>query len=164
MKEFLLNLLGFKPLETILLYSGSLDDSWNYIDFHTRCDDKGPTITLFQIKNGDCIGGYTEATWETKCGYKKDDSAFLFNLTRSLKFASKGSGKEIFCGSAYGPCFSGSDIYLIQPFNGENNCFSYVDREGYKIELEGGKNQLTNKENGPFTITELEVWLVLKSD
>ena len=31
---------------------------------------------------------------------------------------------------------------------------------GYKIPIEDGKNMLTNKEDGDFTITELEVWEV----
>jgi hypothetical protein len=29
----------------ILFYSGS-KDGWNARDFHSRCDDKGPTMTL----------------------------------------------------------------------------------------------------------------------
>jgi hypothetical protein len=30
-------------------------------DFHSRCDKKGPTISLFKVKKGDCIGGFTNA-------------------------------------------------------------------------------------------------------
>jgi predicted RNase H-like nuclease (RuvC/YqgF family) len=59
-KEFLLKILGNKLLITTLLYSGSIH-GWNYIDFHSRSDNKGPTISLFKIKDGDCIGGYTNA-------------------------------------------------------------------------------------------------------
>jgi hypothetical protein len=43
---------------TILLYSGSLH-GWMAIDFHSRSDGKNPTITLYKVKDGDCIGGYT---------------------------------------------------------------------------------------------------------
>jgi hypothetical protein len=47
-----------------------------------------------------------------------------------------------------------------EPFNGDGKCDSYANRDGYKIVIEGGKNMLTNKEDGNFTITELEVWQV----
>ena len=57
-KEFLIKLLGNKRLVTILLFRGS-EHGWMYKDFHSRCDKKGPTITLFKIKDGDCIGGFT---------------------------------------------------------------------------------------------------------
>ena len=62
-----------------------------------------------------------------------------------------------------GPAF-GEDGWEIaawdEPFNGENNCSSYANYSGYKIgmETDGVTNKLTRKENGRFTITELEVW------
>ncbi len=46
-----------------------------------------------------------------------------------------------------------------EPFNGENYCCSRANKPGYKIGMEtDGTNKLTRKENGYFTITELEVW------
>ena len=51
-------------MELILLYRGSVH-GWMYHDFHMRCDDKGPTISLFQINDGDCIGGFTSAAWSS---------------------------------------------------------------------------------------------------
>jgi hypothetical protein len=58
-KKYLLKLLGNKILVTSLLYSGTIH-GWEPIDFHSRCDNKGPTITLIKVEeNGDCIGGYT---------------------------------------------------------------------------------------------------------
>jgi hypothetical protein len=59
-KEYLLKLLGNKRLVTTLLYSGSIH-GWMAKDFHSRCDGKRPTISLFKVKDGDCIGGYTNA-------------------------------------------------------------------------------------------------------
>jgi hypothetical protein len=60
-KEFLLKLLGYKYLETTNLYRGSIN-GWKAKNFHSRCDNKGPTITLFKVKEtGECIGGYTNA-------------------------------------------------------------------------------------------------------
>ena len=87
-----MKLLGNKPITLTLLYSGHLH-GWNYKDFHSRCDSKGRTVSLFQIEQGDCIGGYTSQYWELSGGWdgmlKADSSAFLFNLTRSRHFPSK---------------------------------------------------------------------------
>ena len=59
-QEFLKKLLGKKKLVTALLFRGS-EHGWMAKDFHSRCDKKGPTISLFKIKDGDCIGGFTKA-------------------------------------------------------------------------------------------------------
>ena len=62
-KEYLNQLLGNKRLVTYLLFRGS-EHGWNYKDFHSRRYKKFPTISLFKIKDGDCIGGFTTAQWE----------------------------------------------------------------------------------------------------
>jgi hypothetical protein len=165
MLVFLLNLLGNKPVTITLLYSGHLH-GWNNKDFHSRCDSKGRTVSLFQIEQGDCIGGYTSQCWESPDEWKlkADSSAFLFNLTRSRHFPSKATGTDIFCSRYRGPCFDGGEAPELgtwsQPFNGEGHCISYANRPGYNIPLVDGKNQLTNQADGRFTISELEVWLV----
>jgi hypothetical protein len=60
-----------------------------------------------------------------------------------------------------GPSFkssTGEDLYAFEPFNREENCGSKTGGHGYNIYAENGKNSLTNKKDGRFTITELEVW------
>jgi hypothetical protein len=87
----------------------------------------------------------------------------LFNLSKQSHFPSKRTGKEIFCHSNYGPCFSGAygELSAREPFNGDNNCYSRAKYPGYDIPVDGaGTNMLTNKKDGYFTITELEVWQV----
>jgi hypothetical protein len=60
-KMFLLNTLGGKLFETTLLYQ---TDELDNEEFHRLCDNKGPTITLAQVKNNDhCVGGFTNAHW-----------------------------------------------------------------------------------------------------
>ena len=58
----MLKIMGSKIIGTTLLYRGS-DHGWMIKDFHSRCDEKGPTLCLFKVKDGDCIGGYTNAQW-----------------------------------------------------------------------------------------------------
>ena len=134
------------------------------IDFHSRCDNKGPTVSLFKIKDGDCVGGYTKAQWQSPEDdeYTNDNDAILFNLNHQRSFKNKGTGKEISNFSGYGPNFtggSGSDLGVTShSFNGDGKCYSYVNKPGYGITAEGGKNMLTNQKSGGFTISELEVW------
>ena len=58
-------MLGNKTFTTKLLYRASIDDRWKAVDFHRMSDGKGPTLTLFNIEDGDCFGGYTEAKWSS---------------------------------------------------------------------------------------------------
>lgn len=34
--------------------------------FHTLCDRKGPTISMFRIESKGIIGGYTDSSWGGK--------------------------------------------------------------------------------------------------
>ena len=53
--------MGKKKFKTVLRYRGSTD-GWMIDDFHRTSDGKGPTITLFKVKEtGHCIGGFTSA-------------------------------------------------------------------------------------------------------
>ena len=120
---------------------------------------------MFQIKGGDCIGGYINLRLESPEDGKfmPDSSAFLFNLTRSRNFPSKTGNQEIFCSSNWGPRFSGgigSELAAFQPFNRKKYCISRANQAGYKIPIKDEKNQLTNLKDGSFTISELEVWFV----
>jgi hypothetical protein len=127
----LLKLLGDKRLVTTLLFSGSIH-GWMVNDFHSKCDNKRPTISLFKIKDGDCIGGYTNTLWLSpwlRDKYVVDSDAMLFNLSCQRHFPNKGTGYEILCGSGFGPCFEGGggdlSVYL-SPFNGDKFCLSYA--------------------------------------
>ena len=54
--------------------------------FHELCDDKGPTLTLFNVENGNKGGIFTPLTWETNTIYKYDESTFMFNLNKNEKY------------------------------------------------------------------------------
>ena len=156
-----MKLLGNKKLVTTLLFRGSLH-GWEPYNFHSHCDEKSPTISLFKIKNGDTIGGFTTRQWESSDEFYVDSDSFLFNLSASRVFPNSGEG-GIHCYSHTGPLFSNEntiELYARSPFNGDNKCGSAANRPGYCIGMEGGKNMLTNQENGCFTISELEVWQV----
>jgi hypothetical protein len=89
----------------------------------------------------------------------------LFNLSSSRQFTNTGKG-GIWCYSDCGSAFGNNRNYgelcaLYEPFNGDGKCVSFANLSGYKIVIEGGKNMLTNKEDGHFTISEIEIWEVV---
>jgi hypothetical protein len=155
--------LGNKLLVTTLLYRGSIN-GWTRKDFHYYCDNKGTTICLLKIKDGDCIGGYTNVEWNCSHRHFGDSAAMLFNLTSRRHFPNKGTGKEIFCSDKHALCFHGggnaSELTAdSEPFNNNRGCFSSVNQPGYRIPVDkSGKNSFTNWKDGYFPISELEVW------
>ena len=62
-------LRGTLSLSTILnctlLYRGSRN-GWAASNFHSCCDNKGPTVTVVRSSNGYVFGGYTEQPWQCK--------------------------------------------------------------------------------------------------
>jgi TLD len=64
-----------------LLYRGSRD-GWKFVDFHSRCDNKGATVTMFLTDQGLKCGGYTSQSWDTSGGWKHDSESFVFTLTK----------------------------------------------------------------------------------
>ncbi len=175
-KEDILFLIGVfenKQAYLTLLYSGSAH-GWNAIDFHSRCDDKGSTISLFQIKDSDCIGGFTSAQWTSPQSYedKQDDTAILFDLTNHRSFPlNKGRHDAIRCEKSWGPTFGRAELSAYyEPFNADNACSSWAKGSSYNIPANNeGINKLTNQKcrhNGrsklcEFIISELEVWGVV---
>jgi hypothetical protein len=51
-------LLEFLPFDAILKFRAS-DHGWTEDDRKSRCYKIAPSITLFKVKDGDCIGGFT---------------------------------------------------------------------------------------------------------
>lgn len=41
----------------------SKKDGWSMEDFHERCDKRGPTISLFKVREDAIFGGFTSASW-----------------------------------------------------------------------------------------------------
>ena len=56
---------GLLPSKKLVLLYRMTRDGPNYVDFHSRCDNKGPTLSLFKTDTGRRCGGYTNESWET---------------------------------------------------------------------------------------------------
>jgi hypothetical protein len=73
-------------VEFELLYKGSIHGDTSQ-DFHSRCDNKGSTISLIETDTGRRFGGYTKLDWDSSNTMKGNDpQAFVFSLDHKRKF------------------------------------------------------------------------------
>ena len=112
--------------KTKLLYRLSRDGA-SIFNFHSKCDNKGPTLILIESYDQNKFGGYTSATWDMFSSiYKNGTKTFLFSLTRSKKYPRKSNiqyNGDIFSGSRdVGPWFGIHDLYF---YGTMNDCYSY---------------------------------------
>ena len=81
-----------------LLYRGSRDGFTNEA-FHSRCDNKGPTLFVVKLENNRRIGGFASQSWHNKGGESiVDNNSFLFSLDNKIKYGLKVKNE----GSLYG--------------------------------------------------------------
>jgi len=113
------NWLGDIKRTVKLLYRATRD-GFNPQQFHTLCDNKGPTITLVRDDKGRCFGGYTSLSWQSEFMWKNDDTAFMFSFNRNKKIMTKNPSKSIYHNPGNGPTFGeGHDLLLLS--GGNNN-------------------------------------------
>ena len=62
--NWLKNTPGFSNSDELLLYRASRN-GWYSSNFHSCCDNKGPTVTVIRSGNN-IFGGYTEQSWHSK--------------------------------------------------------------------------------------------------
>ena len=74
-----------KKIKAELLYRLS-DNADNSSTFHELCDNKGPTLTLFHVNDGNIVGIYTPLSWDSSSEWKKDMETFIFNLNKNQKY------------------------------------------------------------------------------
>ena len=140
--------------EFSLLYRGT-QDGQTAKAFHSKCDEKGCTLTVIETTCGKVIGGYSNTAWSDTDVCKVANKAFLFALSGDgisspCKMKLKDSNEHaIYCGKSCGPYFgNGHDMYVY----------------GSNVHLRPGFSYDQGPlPNGDFTIKEMEVFLVTKS-
>ncbi len=56
-------------------------------NFHSLCDNKGPSLTLIKTLAGHTFGGFTTTNWDSSGGvYKQDYKSFLFSVDKLMKY------------------------------------------------------------------------------
>ena len=147
-----------------LLYRGTRD-GFDANSFHTKCNNKGPTVTVIRSNHGKIFGGYADMDWTSQNAYKNTTNNFLFSIDKKTKHGVKSGGQSnaMYCYSTYGPTFGGGhDLYICSNCNTANSnysnfpysyeCPNYVNN-GNSDYLAGGYN---------FKVEEIEVYAVAK--
>jgi len=151
-------LSDFKNLDLKLLYRGS-EDGMSAQMFHSKCDDKGATVTLIKCKfnrdvSSSLIGGFIDQSWNSINNYTASQKAFLFSLTAGIppvKCPIQES-QYAFCGHInYGPLFgAGHDLHIANDCRkGTSHPRSYLNTAA-----------LSPNNQTDFTVEEIEVFQV----
>ncbi|KAL9951601.1 hypothetical protein ACROYT_G044296 [Oculina patagonica] len=161
-RQTLLNWLkDTRPLTTgnwfpVLLYRASRD-GWTGANFHSCCDNKGPTVIVVSGGN-DIFGGYTEERWKgaSEVTIRRPDS-FLFNPSDGQKedqaftlgagsfrpFSTISSPKQQTACSEHAVCCfrncghvfkDGCDPVIVNAPNDPNNCSVSLNDRKYVTE------------------------------
>ena len=134
---------------------------WNYY----KCNNKGPTISLFKNENGYIFGGYASIDWTNYNDFRSAPDSFIFTLTNKYnisptKFTNSNKRYSIYDTPSYGPTFGGGhDIYIgfSNNSNFTNLGHSYSDVLGYGYSIFKGNN-----DNYNFNLKEIEVFKLIK--
>ena len=70
--------------------------------FHELCDNKGPTLTLFHVEDGNKVGIYTPLSWDNASEWKNDMETFIFNLNKNKKYKKLQKDYSIYCNKLNG--------------------------------------------------------------
>jgi hypothetical protein len=140
---FLKNLLedvGKEIGETLFIASMDGDDA---SEFHSLCDDQGPTLVVVETRSGLIFGGYADVSWSSDVGYVTSSTAFLFQIRPAmLSFGLDMPQHGFYHRSDYGPTFGGGhDLHISS--GAMNNTGSYSNQHGYAM---SSNNQLNNGE------------------
>ena len=168
--QTILDWTGYKKMK--LLYRGSRDGSLSQ-NFHEKCDNQNPTITLFKNEKGHAFGGFASIPWSSDDMFPKEDKdSFLFTLsnmfgTKPTKFMSNKKG-FITCKSNNGPSFGyqsswtniKSDILVKKDFLKEKSISEFPS--SYIDTLNRNYSIFTSSKQNSFQLKEIEVFKLFK--
>ena len=118
--------------------------------FHKLCDNKGPHLVLFHLKDGNKIGYFAHRSLDSYSGWVIDDFSFIFNLNQGKKYKKLINGSNAFyCNMNCGPsanCLGCNEmvnlnyIYItnniISKFKNGDKILPNIDVENDEIEYE----------------------------
>ncbi|XP_055996052.1 interferon-induced protein 44-like [Ostrea edulis] len=171
-KDQLLKWIGGRR-KFALLYKISRDGCSAPI-FHSKCDNKGMTVTVLYNNNDTVYGGFTAQNWtNANNGYVLDPKAFLFQLKQNGNWSPKQflvkpkkNADAIYCHSKYGPVFgNGYDLYTFKGrVIASNGVFNLNGDCSLSCTYEMKDTDFDSFANGNLSVKELEVYQVDECD
>ena len=159
----------FKKLE--LLYRGTRDGGDGH-NFHTKCDNQGPTILLCKNNKGNIFGGYASISWTKEGEWKSSPGNFIFTLTNiynsepTIFKLKDNNSNAVYHFPDFGPIIGLNDLYFYNNFLNVNNgnCKSFFPN-AFIDSLGKGKSIFTgdnNNNNNYIKVVEIEVFKLFK--
>lgn len=147
-----------------LIYRGS-KDGFTANQFHTKCNNKGPTVVLIKSSLGKVFGAFTDKDWTSNNNYQNTSNSFLFSIDKKGKYPLKAGSESnaMYCYSSYGPTFGGGhDFYICDNCNTNTSSYSNFPYSYTCTEYvnNGSSNWLAGAYN--FKVEEIEVFTVQK--
>ena len=135
----------YHNLKFRLLYQATRD-GYTSDNFHSKCDNKGPTVFIIVSTNGRRFGGFTSSPWNKENKEYYDDNAFLFSLDSRTKFGVKNKGKATTYahgGSSvcFGPGYGTGDDFIVKNakvnvhYKGKGQTFNFSKDEIFGKEV-----------------------------
>ena len=144
-----------KNIKAKLLYRLTRDGD-KISTFHELCDNKGPTLILFLVGDGNIGGIYTPLSWDTESKTKYNQETFMFNINKKEKYNNINNDKSIWCLDHFGP-------WTVN--FGFDNTMKKIEHRGNVISesYEKGSEILPNNSNKTkfFDVNEVEVYELL---
>ena len=147
-----------KKINAELLYRLSRDGD-SFSTFHKLCDNKGPTITLFQTAQNAVIGFYSPLDFDSNYKtFKEDMNTFIFNLDNLQKYEKTRKYGSIYCRDTFGPYVAYLGMY-------DGSCKTmrqcYYNPSSTKNNFNNGNNIIPNaNQNITFDLNEVEIWKI----
>ena len=115
-----IRLYGEKEVtQVIRIFTASLQ-GWTAKDFHSHCDNKGPTLCLLRSSENYLAAGFTSKNWTSKKSpvIIKDSSAMVFALSNALQVFKSNNPKQALCHyEGNGPIFGRALAIWTTPMN-----------------------------------------------
>lgn len=148
-----------------LLYRAS-EHGWGGANFHARCNNQGPTLTVIKSTGGYIFGGYADQAWNSSNQWQASPKAFLFALhchsgLGPTKMAQTGNSPQhaMYNHGNYGPTFgSNHDMYVANGANGNTGSSTNIGSVYQCPPGQTGSTFLTG--SSPYQAAEVEVFRI----
>ena len=146
-----------KNIKMTLLYRLTSDGD-SASTFHSKCNNKGYTLSLIRSTKGFRFGGFTTQSWTSSGSYINDVNAFVFSLDFKECYFTYEGVNAIYDNSSYGPTFGSGQDFLIA-----NQCSqNYSSYCNFPYSYGGGivGNRILTGGYYCFKVQEIEVYKI----
>ena len=154
-RDWIIENYTYKGIITQLLYKATRDGD-KASDFHSKCDNMGPSLVVIQTTTGYIFGGYTSKSWtNSNFSWPGDNQAFVFSMNLKRKFSIKTQKEAIGHYFNKGPVFGYGHCIDIS-----SKCLHNSDSYHSSSDSYEGINQLKLTNQRDFTVADYEVFQI----